>query len=152
MGTNFYFFTQNKELCEKYFPASYTLTDFPEFGYRIHLAKTSCGWLPLFQAHRECASVARIEEIYRKTGMQIVDESGEFYDWPAFKERVLEFNGGIDGVIPKTPIKVDKESRFYDPDMPEYVPVSHLGIRNRFFDLHYFKDPQGYEFIEDSFT
>lgn len=146
MGTNFYFFTRNKEKCEILAPRSYHLTDDPDFGYEIHIAKTSCGWLPLFQAHDGIRSVADMKKIYDEGDFSIVDEYGDYYDWPAFEDRVLKFNGGVNGAIPKEKIKVDKNSRFYDSNMPDHIPVSHFEYANGYYAKDYFKDPEGYEF------
>ena len=44
MGTNFYLMTKSKEVCEKHFGNRFELTDYPDWGYQIHIAKTSCGW------------------------------------------------------------------------------------------------------------
>lgn len=146
MSTNFYFFTKRKDLCEKYFPFTYQLTDDPDFGYLIHIAKTSCGWLPLFQAHEGCKSVSDLKNIYESGNVKIIDEYSDEYDWSAFDERVLKFNGGIAGAIPQTKYKQDRNSPFYDSNMPDHTPVSHFEYGNGMYAYCYFKDPEGYEF------
>ena len=50
MGTNFYMMTSDKEAANEWFEDSYELTDYPQWGYSIHIAKTSGGWKPLFQS------------------------------------------------------------------------------------------------------
>ena len=77
MGTNFYLFTKNKKMASKHAPYSYQLTDEPELGYAIHIAKTSYGWLPLFQAH--------------KNGIDSVEEYKEAYDTNEYKMKILNF-------------------------------------------------------------
>ena len=95
MGTNFYLMTQNKAMAKQYAPYSYELTDEPEFGYEIHIAKTSAGWLPLFQGHKDgINSVAGYKAAYGTGEFKIYDEYGVEYNWEAFDERVLKFNGG----------------------------------------------------------
>lgn len=90
MGTNFYMFTNQKELKDK-LGRKVELTDEPEFGYEIHIAKTSCGWRPCFEAHEHIRSVADLKLLYDQGGMKIFDEYGTEYDWPGFVERVVNF-------------------------------------------------------------
>ena len=154
MGTNFYMMTRNKELAQKCAPYSYDVTDFPYFGYEIHVAKTSAGWLPLFQAHPNgIQSVREYKATYETGEVDVVDEYGNFYDWDAFTDRVLKFNGGIRGAIPLEKVKVDTTSRFYDPNMPDHIPVSHFEYKyyNLFVD-NYFADEEGYEFDIRAFS
>ena len=148
MGTNFYFFTKEKSAAEDRFPVSYELTNDPEFGYRIHIAKTSCGWLPLFQAHANCHSVNEMKTIYDTGFFQIIDEYGERYDWEEFRERVLEFNGGVAGAQPQISVERNKSAPFYDANMPDHIPVSHFEYADGAYAEEYFKDSQGYEFDE----
>lgn len=151
MGTNFYFFTKEKEPCETYFSGSYELTDEPEFGYEIHLAKTSFGWLPLFQAHDRCRSVLEMKSIYDTGLFRIKDEYGDWYTWEEFDERVLQFNGGVKGAIPTEPVKQDTSSPFYDKDMPDHKSISHFEYGNGKYTSQYFTDAQGYEFMNGWF-
>ncbi len=147
--------TKNKELAQKYAPNSYELTDEPYFGYEIHICKTSCGWLPLFQAHISgIRSVAEYKAAYDTGEFRIFDEYHTEYNWGAFDELVLKFNGGILGV--KAPEKnvQDKTARWHDDNMPEYLPVSHIkGSKQSYkYDYDdYFTDEEGYEFTEHTF-
>lgn len=149
--------TKNKELAQKYAPNSYELTDEPYFGYEIHICKTSCGWLPLFQAHISgIRSVAEYKAAYDTGEFRIFDEYHTEYNWGAFDELVLKFNGGILGV--KAPGKnvQDKTARWHDDNMPEYLPVSHIpGSKQSYkYDYDYddyFTDEEGYEFTEHTF-
>lgn len=154
MGTNFYLMTRNKTMAQKYAPYSYELTDTPYFGYEIHVAKTSCGWLPLFQGHKDGINSVQEYKIAHATGeFDIVDEYGSSYTWDEFTERVLKFNGGIRGAMPLEKITVDKNSRFYDPKMPEHRPISHFDYK---YDVYwandYFTDGEGYEFDRREFS
>lgn len=154
MGTNFYFLTRDKEKRDKWFDyGEYELTDSPDFGYEIHLAKTSCGWLPLFQAHKRIRSVSTMKECYDGGGFDIIDEYGNYYTWNEFQERVLEFNGGVRGAIPITKHEPDDPgSRFFDPDMPNHTPVSHFEYGNGKYARMFYADQDGYEFDERQFS
>ena len=63
MGTNFYMMTSDKEAANEWFEDNYELTDYPQWGYSIHIAKTSGGWKPLFQEHSRIHSVNDIKII-----------------------------------------------------------------------------------------
>ena len=148
MGTNFYLMTRNKKMAEKYAPYSYHLTDEPYFGYEIHIAKTSCGWLPLFQSHTDgINSIREYKEAYETGEFEIFDEYGDPYTWEEFTERVLKFNGGIRGVAPREKIEVDPNSQWYDYRLPEYRPISHFEYEYDYYYVNdYFTDDQGFEF------
>lgn len=129
MGTNFYFHTKEKEYRDRWFDFSeYELTDFPEFGYLIHIAKTSGGWCPLFQAHKNVSSVSDMKRVYEGGGFSIVDEYGETYDWEAFQKRVVEFGDGWDEAY------------------------SHLEYEDGRYAHLYCKDADGYEFTWRDFS
>lgn len=90
MGTNFYYHTARKDL-KGLFGSKAEIVDWPEFGYQIHVAKTSAGWMPSFEAHEAIRSVADLKALYDKGGVRIFDEYGTEYDWPGFVDRVVEF-------------------------------------------------------------
>ena len=151
-------FSKNKEFVQKYAPYSYELTDEPEFGYEIHIAKTSAGCLPLFQGHKDgINSVAGYKAAYDSGEFKIYDEYGVEYNWGAFDERVLKFNGGIRGVQKPEKINQDKTSPFYDKSLPDYKPISHIGGSTQSYKYLfrepncYFVDPEGYEFSSTEF-
>ena len=154
MGTNFYLMTKNKEMAQKYAPYSYELTDEPYFGYEIHIAKTSCGWLPAFQGHKDgINSVREYKEAYETGEFEILDEYGTAYTWEEFDKRVLKFNGGTRGAQKLQEIEVDKNSPFYDHNMPNHVPVSHMEyVYDSYWSNDYFTDPDGYEFDRREFS
>ena len=152
MSTNYYFFTKDKDVASKYAPDSYTLVDTPDFGYEIHIGKRSAGWLPLLQAHKQgMCSVKDFKDAYNTGKFQIYNENMEWLDWDTLNEELFQFNGGRDGVIPKTYHEVDKDAIFYDPDMPCYTPVSHFTYGNGKHAYMYFKDPEGFEFSGKEF-
>lgn len=154
MGTNFYFFSDDKSKVQTWFgDEEYKLTDKPRFGYLIHVAKTSCGWLPLFQAHEHIRSVADMKRLYDTGDIEIYDEYEGFYDWDMFEQRVLRFNGGVAGVEPLTPYNQDDLLEWLvDRDMPDHTPVSHFEYAHGRYNDSYFKDPEGYEFDTREFS
>lgn len=160
MGTNFYMITKNKTMASIYAPYSYELTDTPYFGYEIHVAKTSCGWLPLFQGHKNgINSVSEYKAAYETGEFDIVDEYGTSYNWNEFEDRVLKFNGGIRGVQDPEKIERDKSSIFYDKNLPEYSPISHIGGTKQSYKYDfeefyndYFEDSEGFEFDRRDFS
>ena len=154
MGTNFYMITRSKKVAEKYAPYSYELTDFPYFGYEIHVAKTSAGWLPLFQGHTDgINSVREYKKAYETGEFEIFDEYGDVYTLEEFDERVLKFNGGVRGVAPLEKIETDKNSQWYDHRLPEYRPISHFNYKYDSYHANdYFSDEYGYEFCRREFS
>lgn len=103
------------------------LTDSPDFGYKFHIAKTSCGWRPLFEKHRRINSVRDIKAAV-EDGLQIVDEYGIFYTWPEFVERVVKF----------------AEDRT--------DAISHMDYEGGRYRNDYYKDPDGCEFSKRPFS
>ena len=152
MGTNFYMMTKSKEVCNKYFGWHYELTDEPDWGYSIHICKTSFGWLPLFQGHDCFKSIRQLKELYDSGNFILYDEYGTTYTWPEFYERVLKFNGGVKGAIPREKIEQPQNLVYYDPDLPEYKPISHFDYGHGKYADEYFKDDQGYEFTAQEFS
>lgn len=146
MGTNFYIMTKSKEARDKYFGWSYELTDTPDWGYQQHVAKTSCGWLPLFDGSGCFKSIRELKNIYDSGEFILYDEYGTIYTWDEFDERVLKFNGGIKGVTPREKINQDRSSPWFDKNMPEYKPVSHFEYACGRYNDEYFTDSDGYEF------
>ena len=156
MGTNFYIGTNSKDVRDKYFGYDYNLTDAPTWLYYQHIAKTSYGWLPLFQAHDSIKSVKQLKELYDTGEFIIFDEYDITYTWPEFKERVLEFNGGISGVQEKEEIVNVPGRTFYDKNLPKYKPISHCpgtdcSYKFDYYANEYYKDPEGYEFTTHDF-
>lgn len=160
MGTNFYLFTKDKETAKTLAPYDYDLTDNPDFGYRIHIAKTSMGWLPLFQAHKDgIASVVGYLNAITSYKCKIYDEYGTEYLYDDFVDRVLNFNGGIIGGVEPTYIGAKQGSmNFYDANMPDYRPISHIAGNKQSYNFslsyqnEYFTDKNGYEFTWRGFS
>jgi hypothetical protein len=151
MGTNFYLMTKSKEVRDKYFGYDYELTDTPDWGYEIHIAKTSGGWRPLFQSHDCFKSIKQLKELYGTGEFVLYDEYGTTYSWEEFDERVLKFNGGVKGAVPREKIVQDRNSRWYDSNLPEHRPISHFEYGYGAYANEYFSDPDGYEFTTHEF-
>lgn len=140
MGTNFYFSTQNKELIK---PLEYNCmcTDTPRWGYEVHVAKTSAGWLPLFQRYPGFIdSMDDYTRLLTHPDVIIYDEYGDTYTFPQFVERVLKFNGGIKGVVPQ---QEDEDG--------EKIPISHPDFEHGKYASEYTIDKYGYEFTDREF-
>lgn len=153
MGTNFYLATTDRETRDKYFGYDYELMDDPIWAWRIHIAKTSMGWLPLFQSHECFKSIKQLKALYDTGKFKIFDEYGDEYNWPQFDNRVLQFNGGVKGVAKREKIKKDPKSYFYDRRMPEYLPISHFDYQYDYgYANDYFMDDSGFEFCKHDFT
>lgn len=92
MGTNFYFFTQNRAVADLMGPKR-EVTDIPELGWETHIAKTSCGWKPVFEEHEHIHSVRDLDRFYHDNMryLTIFDEYGQKYTWPEFEERVIKY-------------------------------------------------------------
>lgn len=129
MGTNFYMFTSNKEL-KPYFGENAVLVDEPDFGYEIHIAKTSGGWQPCFQAHEHIRSVVDLKLLYDTGGVKIYDEYGNEYDWPGFVERVVEFGSKQNW---RTHRNNDCPPLCYDPADYEFTSVDGYRFSTREF-------------------
>jgi hypothetical protein len=150
MGTNYYLKTRNKKIAKEI--GRYELMDEPDFHYEIHLGKRSGGWLPLLQAAPGIKSVKDIERYCTMPDVQIFNEYSEELTWEQLKEELIYWNGGYDGAIPKEKVERDPTWRFYDPDMPDHVPVSHFEYGNGKYASYYFKDEGGWEFDKTDFS
>lgn len=155
VGTNVYFLSKNKNAVLKYFGNNYELTDSPYLAYQIHVLKRSAGWLPLWQAHENCKSVKDYKKSYDSGFFEIYDEYSNKYTWENFWDEFAKFNGGILGVQKPEKIDVDKNSRFYDHNLPEYRPISHIGGSEQSYKSEdcndYFTDDEGHEFTKHEF-
>lgn len=128
MGTNFYLMTSDRQKRDKWFDEyECELTDTPEWGYEVHIAKTSCGWKPLFESHKRIRSVRDIKAAIND-GFRVVDEYGQFYNLDEFVDRVVNFNADNDQAI------------------------SHPEYEGGMYRDSYFLDTEGYEFTEHKFS
>lgn len=124
-------------------------------GSKVHVCKNSGGWLPLFQAQKGLwESVEEIKRHYAVIHPKIINEYGEELTWEDFEKNVINWNGGYNGAIPKTPYKHRKSTKYWIDDlfMPPHLPVSHFEYADGRFAHHYFKDPEGYEFTWSEFS
>ena len=164
MGTNFYLRKKNQQdkiiqaVKERdYYTAKLLMSE--EY---IHIAKTSAGWLPVFEAHIEplIRSVQDIKNLYdhgyKEDEFELVDEYDTTYSWDEFKDRVLMFEGGTRknrklGTFSQEDIKESKKYGFRDKNMPNHSPISHIEYANGKYEDSYFEDPEGYEFDKYQF-
>lgn len=91
MSTNYYMFTRRKELVP-FFGSKVESVDEPDFGYMIHIAKTSHYWPPIFEAHNHIRSVADLKLLYEKGGVQIFDEYNRELFWDEFVKEVVNWD------------------------------------------------------------
>ena len=173
MGTNFYFSTQDREIKDKYFNYDdYTIVDTPMFGYEVHLAKTSCGWKPLWQDHSFYHSVAELKEFYfkHKEKLFLYDEYGRFYKWEEFEERVVNWGeqqeirymkhipeGVPDEVFGGKKYLIESTKDDYDITIPfdhmEYEKLDVYRDNWRYERKSYYsKDKDGYDFMKGDFS
>jgi len=90
-------------------------------GELTHIAKTSSGWKPLFQAHKLFSSIKHLRWYWDNTNEEIVDEYGNEYKWKEFTDRVINFADDVNF-------------------------QTHIGLHER-----YFSDEGGYEWTYDDF-
>lgn len=84
MSTNYYLSTPDKEVRDRYLK-DYTLTDEPTWGYEIHIAKISGGWVPLFQAHDGAFnSYAELRKLVATGLFTLYDEYCKILTWDEF--------------------------------------------------------------------
>lgn len=107
----------------------------------IHIAKTSCGWLPLMQASRNINSVKDIKSAYDTGNFVIIDEYGKEYNWEQFTERVLSFNKDN----PKALSHIRPPENFSKDNMLKYYG-------NYWSAERFIVDDEGYEFFKDEFS
>lgn len=143
MGTNFYLRFKDKQAKNLWFkPGDYEIVDEPDFAYEVHIAKTSCGWKPLFQASWHIHSVDGIKAVCESIpDCKIVDEYNTVYTWDEFREWVLDFNRDKEGVATKD--EVDDTHRL-SHILYNYPYQSSRGS--------YFYDNDGYEFDCEQFS
>lgn len=119
----------------------------------MHIAKTSCGWLPLFEQHKEFASVRDLKSLYDTGNYIIRDEYDSEYTWDQFNDRVLKFNGGVYGAIPQTPVDISNIPTYLvDKNMPSHTPISHFEYGNGMYAKDYYTDEDGYEWTCHEFS
>lgn len=147
MGTNFYMMTTDKKMVEKYFPNEYKITDSPYFGYEIHIGKRSCGWKPLFEAHKKAyGSVEEMVEFVKLSSIRIFDEYEREYNIEELNEALITWE-----------IQQKKKMIHYDgvPGLIQ-IPIDHVEIMEREPNRYishpiYWHDKDGYDFVEGEF-
>lgn len=167
MGTNYYLHTKDKRLVSEHFPAEYTLTDMPDFGYEVHLCKMSAGWKTLFQAHKFAYnSVKEMTKFFRenKDRITIYDEYDDKQDLEEFidlytnrdkltaqnsQKLAISAQGGIRGVA-------DDITKSYITTPIDHLEYRDFMARNRYYfgfesSSEYWNDDEGYNFCNIEF-
>ena len=90
MSTNYYILTKDKSIIEKY-GLTYELTDSPDWGYKVHIAKRSHGWKPLFQGHKNINSIDDIYKLINESTVTILDEYDRIQTVEEFEKEVIEW-------------------------------------------------------------
>ena len=80
--------TKSKEVRDQYFGYDYRLTDEPDWGYEIHIAKTSGGWLPSFEAHDCFNSIKDLKKMYDTGKFIIYDEYAAIFELCTLKRHM----------------------------------------------------------------
>ena len=151
MVTDFYLITKNKVARDKYFRYEYNTTDEPAWGYAIHIARTSDGWLPLFNGWDCFKSIRELKSVYDTGLFTIYDEYGTSYNWEEFDKRVLQFNGGVKGAIAQEKVEQDKNYPYYNSNIMINRPISHFDYASGRYAYRYYTDEDGYEFARSEF-
>lgn len=169
MSTNYYMMVTSKKLVTKYFPNEYKLVDKPYLRYLIHIGKRSIGWVPLFEAHRHAYdSVENMISfiIIHKNNIQLFDEYNKKLTLEQLIEELVKW-GEYQTVrymkyIPGGRVwnqKYGWKEYFEESTKDDYDiihPYDHLEYSK--FDTDeiwelptYYKDKDGYNFIEGEF-
>lgn len=136
-GTNYYLLTKDLKYRNK-LGDKCEITDIPYFAYSLHLMKSSCGWLNLFEFHNGVIeSVADIKKLYDTGDFEIYDEYGEKYEWDKFEN-----------------IYKDKYSRYRNGETDKFGSHLTADKNDRFnlWTIRYFTDKDGYEFTDNEFS
>lgn len=167
MGTNYYLHTKDKELMAEHFPAEYTLTDMPDFGYEVHLCKMSAGWKTLFQAHKFAYnSVKEMTAFFKqhKDKITIYDEYDDKHELEEFIDLYTNRDKLTAQHSQKLAISAQGGIRGAADDTTEpYIttPIDHIEYRNfmtqygYYFgfarDSEHWNDDEGYNFCDREF-
>ena len=166
MGTNYYLHTKDKRLVAEHFPAEYTLTDIPDFGYEVHLCKMSVGWKTLFQAHKFAYnSIKEMTAFFRqnKDKITIYDEYDDKQDLEEFIDLYTNRDKLAAQHSQRLVIDAQGGIRRADDTTESYItiPIDHLAYgdfmsKYRYFSgfesvREYWNDEEGYNFCDRDF-
>ena len=166
MGTNYYLHTKDKRLVAEHFPAEYTLTDMPDFGYEVHLCKMSAGWKTLFQAHKFAYnSVKEMTAFFRqnKDKITIYDEYDDKQDLEEFIDLYVNRDKLAAQHSQRLVIDAQGGIRRADDTTKSYIttPIDHLAYGDFMSEYRYFSgfesvreywnDDEGYNFCDRDF-
>ena len=103
----------------------------------------------MVQRHDCFKSISELKALYDTGDFTIHDEYGDVYNWEEFDERVLKFNGGVRGAVPRE--EIEHSTLLYDKELPKYKPISHFEYGNGKYSTMYYADKDGYEFTTHEF-
>lgn len=135
MGTNYYLLTKDLKYRDK-LGDKCEITDRPFFAYSLHLMKSSCGWLNLFEYHRGVIeSVADIKKLYDTGDFEIYDEYDRKFEWTEFEQ-----------------VYIRKYTRHRNGEIENFQ--SHITAQEKYgvMQIRYFTDSEGYEFTDREFS
>lgn len=137
-----------KEMVQEHFPDEYEIVDDPYLGYRIHIGKRSCGWKPLFQAHKNAYNSVSdmMKFIMNHPEIHIFDEyknllsmeqlKEELVDWAEHQEkRIIDYEG-----VGKIQAPID------------HVEISKREVNRSWVIIKYWHDKNGYDFTDGEFS
>lgn len=162
MSTNYYMHTTDKEFVKKHFcqnnKEEYSIVDEPYLSYEIHIGKRSHGWKPLFATHRDAYnSVQELIDFIKNNNdkIRIFDEYSIELSLDELKEELIDW-GNID-------YEDDKKYSVFEMRFKEdengtlQKPFDHIDcmkqdpLQSSFLEDSYWKDEEGYNFLEGSF-
>ena len=149
MSTNYYMMTTDKEFANKYFEEEYETVDYPYFGYVIHIGKRSCGWKPLFEAHKkEYNSVAEMKQfIMNHPDIHLFDDYCKFISMAQLKEELIDWAESQE----KRMIHYDDYIGNIQAPI-DHVEMDHRDDRNPWLKIRYWHDKDGCDFTDRPFS
>lgn len=177
MGTNFYIVTKNKELVDRYFPDEDEVSEssyLPYAAFEIHIGKRSAGWKPLFESHKNAyKSISEMKEFIKKhqEDIHIYNEYNEEFTLEELQQELIDWNkdtkptymkhmpeGVPDEIFGGKKYLVEGTKDDYDITRPyshvEYEALNPGGLNNKtiYDNIHYWRDEDGYEFVNRPFS
>ena len=139
----------DKNLVKKHLDGEYEIVDDPYLGYEIHIGKRSMGWKPLFEAHKNAYnSVSEmLDFIMYHPEIRIFDEYGKNLSITQFKEELIDWAENQKKRI------VHYDDYIGDIQAPiDHVEIDSRDDRDRWINVKYWHDKDGYDFTDRPFS
>lgn len=95
MGTNYYISTRSMSACVGHFGlGEYTLTDRPDWGYQIHIGKSSLGRTFLFHGYKQISSLNDLKVLIDSGEWLLYDEYNRLWTIEEFEVLVKSKKNG----------------------------------------------------------